>query len=123
MFIPFVQSRRSCPNQHALLVLDGHSSRMSYSAAMLFKQAAIDVGVLPAHSSHSTRPLDLAVFSRFKEHLRQACPRFEDFVQTVLDIHGALQKSLSFRNIRAGFRRAASGHSTRSALSLTQPCP
>jgi len=106
IFIPFVQSRRTAPDQRALLVLDGHSSRMSYPTALLLKEAAIDVAVLPAHSSRITQPFDLAVFSPFKEHLRQACSRFENYFQTVLDIHDALQKALTFRNIRAGFRRA-----------------
>lgn len=54
-----------------LLVIDGHKSRLSFLAAMIFFLNSIDVLVLPAHSSHLLQMFDVAVASPLKTAFKQ----------------------------------------------------
>lgn len=56
-------------NRQGLLILDGHNSRANSKVIKVFKEANIDVLVLPAHTSHITQPLDLCFFCIFKRRL------------------------------------------------------
>ena len=70
--IPNFLERRSklqklgVPNAVGVLLVDGHSSRMSSELMEEFRLNNIKVPVLPSHASHVLQPLDLAVFGAFK---------------------------------------------------------
>ena len=69
IFIPEVVKRRDTPYTRSLLILDGHSSRISVPAIEMLREALIDVAILPSHSSHISQPLDVGCFSSFKHRL------------------------------------------------------
>ncbi|KAJ6247272.1 hypothetical protein M0813_18799 [Anaeramoeba flamelloides] len=59
-------------NERALLILDGHSSRINFPALVLMRINCVDVVIIPSHSSHILQPLDVGVFHIFKSNLRKA---------------------------------------------------
>lgn len=59
-------TRPSIPSQRRLLVVDGHGSHVKARNIAFCMQNNIDLMVLPAHSSHITQPLDIAVFGPLK---------------------------------------------------------
>src|SRR5690606_10986127 len=74
LFIPILQSKRekfNCPTNKALLLLDGHSSRLNQDALDCLAQANVDVLTFPAHSSSILQPLDLVPFGVFKTLLSE----------------------------------------------------
>lgn len=67
----FERRRKTLPadKQRGLLIVDGHGTRTNAGLMQKFRDANIDVIVLPAHTSHITQPLDLVVFGVFKRRL------------------------------------------------------
>ena len=105
VFLPAVRQARVDPKKPALLILDGHSSRLSYQAAKRLKDEYIDVGILPAHSSHITQPLDVCVFGALKTSL-QSLRLDEELVSILKNVHDAISATVNFANISAGFERS-----------------
>jgi hypothetical protein len=58
----------------ALLIIDGHSSRINRQLWELCALLNIDVILIPAHTSHILQPLDLTVNGVFKTNLEGAHP-------------------------------------------------
>jgi hypothetical protein len=54
-----------------VLVINGHESRLSFEAALIFFLNSIDVIVLPACSSHLLLMFDIAVASPLKDPFKQ----------------------------------------------------
>jgi hypothetical protein len=50
----------------ALLLLDGHSTRLQRDIWEIFHASNVDVCILPAHTSHVLQPLDCGVNAKFK---------------------------------------------------------
>jgi len=73
IFIPIVDSQRRfiAGNKHAVLIVDGHSSRYSVDCIRLLREHDIDLLVLPAHTSHVAQPLDLGLNHYIKLNFRQ----------------------------------------------------
>ena len=57
------------PPTRRLLIIDGHGSHMQARFAAFCMRNAIDLMVLPAHSSHITQPLDVGIFGPLKGHM------------------------------------------------------
>lgn len=71
-FIPYVNARRTelnCPNERALLMVDGHESRRSVEALRALSDANIDVFTFPSHTSHILQPMDCGINRAFKTKL------------------------------------------------------
>ena len=58
--------------QKLLLLVDYHISHAQFSSLNLLKSDVVTVCDLPIYTSHITQPLDLSVFSSFKENFRKA---------------------------------------------------
>ena len=52
-----------------LLILDGHGSHVSGTLIAHGMQVAIDVLILPPHSSHITQPIDVGIFRPLKQSM------------------------------------------------------
>jgi hypothetical protein len=57
------------PTQRRLLIMDGHSSHITANVIAYCMEHAIDLLILPPHTSHMLQPLDLSVFSPLKRAL------------------------------------------------------
>jgi hypothetical protein len=57
--------------ERILLILDGHSTRLCFDAALIFSIWNIDVLILPSHSSHLIQPFDVAVASPAKVEFKK----------------------------------------------------
>ena len=77
VFLPGIRARRKAndlENRWGLLVLDGHSSRLSPEALRACQTARVHVQTYVAHSSHLCQVLDCGVFRCFKTRLPQFLP-------------------------------------------------
>ena len=110
-FFKYVQERD--PDQHVLLLYDGHRSHISLSLIEWAKQNKMILFVLPPNTSHILQPIDVGCFGPF-EGLYQA--EVEKFTSkkagtsmTIYDICGpickAYNKALQGDNLREAFRR------------------
>ena len=69
-FVHEMNTRRADRNEPVLLIMDGHTSRISLTpekAAMLWNGHKIIISLMPAHSSALLQPLDLSVNGEFKK--------------------------------------------------------
>jgi hypothetical protein len=93
----------------ALLILDGHSSRISPTLWDECVEAKIDLCILPAHTSHLLQPLDLGVNARFKSALndlhRLPLKRSlgKEMHTWLREIEDALEEACQRRTVRHGF--------------------
>lgn len=60
----FEPSTRPCRSEERrLLIMDGHSSHMTANVIAYAMDKAIDLLVLPVHTSHVLQPLDIIIFT------------------------------------------------------------
>ena len=64
-------TRPENPNQRRLLIMNGHSSHMTANFIAHCMKHAIDLLILPPHTSHLLQPLDVGVFAPFKRALAE----------------------------------------------------
>ena len=88
------------PGGKHLLLLDGHSSRVSLDAINDFRASGNDIFTLPPHSSHVTQPFDVAIAKALKSNLRSALERIR------LGDDTTAGRSISGANIMKGFKIA-----------------
>jgi hypothetical protein len=62
-------TRPTDPSHHRLLVMDGHGSHITANVIAFCIRHAIDLLILPPHTSHTLQPLDVSVFSPLKRAL------------------------------------------------------
>jgi hypothetical protein len=62
-------TRPADPTLRRLLVMDGHGSHITANVIAHCMEHAIDLLILPPHTSHKLQPLDVAVFSPLKRAL------------------------------------------------------
>lgn len=100
------------PLEPALLILDGHSTRLQYELWDELSEANVDVLVIPSHTSNMLQPLDLCVNARFKQCLlnNKSFPNKTEmknklipFIRSVTD---NIHEALSPEAIRKGFYEA-----------------
>jgi hypothetical protein len=96
-----------------LLTYDGYRSHLAVEALEILVDAGVIVHALPAHTSGSTQPLDVAVFGPFKQALNDTinsvsrtatAPVFDEF-DFALMLKRAYEVAFTPDNIRAGFRQ------------------
>ncbi len=63
------------PPQRRLLIVDGHGSRVKARFIAFCMNHAIDLMVLPSHTSHITQPLDVSIFGPLKATMARATDR------------------------------------------------
>jgi hypothetical protein len=107
--INFKRTLLKKPDERALLILDGHTTRMNLNLWTKFNNEKVDVLILPSHTSNLLQPLDLCVNGFFKNLLKEVDPfpsktqmkdKLEIFVREISDrIHDCLSPSA----IRKGF--------------------
>ena len=89
VLVPWVNKRRTSPLQHALLICDAHSSRMNENARAALKENLIDMVVLPAHVTSKFQPLDVGVYSSYKNKYRELVKKVKG------GVYGSLYASVS----------------------------
>jgi hypothetical protein len=62
-------TRPADPSLHRLLVMDGHGSHITANVIAHCMKHAIDLLILPPHTSHMLQPLDVSVFAPLKRAL------------------------------------------------------
>ena len=71
VLVPYVNEKRATPDQHALLICDAHVSRINEEALQTLKRNNIDMIILPAHSTSKYQPLDVGIYSSYKDNFRR----------------------------------------------------
>jgi hypothetical protein len=100
-------------NNRHLLILDGHNSHVTLEVVTLAMNSGLDIVSLPSHTSHALQPLDVSCFKPFKAAFRQIKDSWtlvnkgrkvekQDLCEWTSQ---ALQKALSSKNIKYGFRK------------------
>ena len=105
VFIPESQPRNK--NYWRLLILDANFMHTAWSNK-------IQLIYLPSHTSHRTQPLDLAVFALLKTAHAQQTAKLNNYDHSapiqkrrfLSSYCAASDKSITARNIRAGFKKA-----------------
>jgi len=93
--------------------MDGHSSQITANVIAFCIENAIDLLILPPHTSHLLQPLDVGVFAPLKRALaletdatmRLDSPRISRVQWTEMYVR-AREKALSTSNILVGWRGA-----------------
>jgi len=104
-------TRPEDPNLHRLLVMDGHGSHITANVVAYCMEHAIDLLILPPHTSHKLQPLDVSVFSPLKRALaaetdavsRLDSGRIQRVDWTNMYIR-ARERALTSMNIQSGWR-------------------
>ena len=101
------------PSQRRLLILDGHGSHIRADFLAYCMRHAMNVMVLPPHSSHLTQPLDVGIFRPLKQAMASTTnrvARFDDGRMSratwIVNIVQVRSKALTESNIRSGWRNA-----------------
>ena len=110
-FFKYVQGRD--PDQHVLLMYDGHRSHISLSLIEWAKQNKIILFVLPPPTSHILQPMDVGFFGPFEvlyqAEVKKITRQKSGTSVTRYDIWGLVckvyDKALQGDNLRAAFRR------------------
>ena len=112
MFIPETQPRNK--NDWRLLILDGAPTHLDADFMHTAWSNKIQLIYLPPHTSHRTQPLDLAVLAPLKTAYAQQTAKLNNYDHSApvqkrrfLSLYcAASDKSITARNIRAGFKKA-----------------
>ena len=99
------------PNERRLLILDGHGSHLKSPFIGFCIQHAIDLMVLPSHSSHMTQPLDVGIFGPLKRELTSYADKSAVFnagriskSEWATNLVKARKKAMSKDNIMVGWK-------------------
>ena len=114
-FIPAVKARRvlfGLPDRWALLLVDGHKSRLSEKAVKALTDAKIQMLLFVPHASHVGQPLDLVIFAGFQADQKKNSSKYRKYDRDVgiaiatQDAIHCLQKNLTDKNIASAFEKA-----------------
>lgn len=105
------ETKPSTPRRR-LLLTDGHSSHLTAKFIAFCLDNAIDLVVLPPHSSHILQPLDVAIFSPLKTYLTRETDRLSRFdpgriskVDWTIAYITAREEAFRSNSILSGFRK------------------
>ena len=102
-------------DRYILLIFDGYGAHMSLRVLELFRRNRIIAYALPAHTSGTTQPLDVVMFSEYKRELNNAiaatlktadADQLDMFQYCALMTY-AYNRNFTRSNIEASFRRAS----------------
>jgi hypothetical protein len=104
-------TRPADPTLHRLLIMDGHGSHITANVIAFCMEHAIDLLILPPHTSHVLQPLDVGVFAPLKRALasetdvvaRLDYGRIQRVEWTEMYIR-AREKALTSANIASGWK-------------------
>ena len=111
-FLPDIEEIRRnnhMPGQAALLLIDGHKSRICPGALRRLREANVVGLTLVAHGSHVLQPLDVGVNSPFKSIMGKKGSEYKKitypdyWVRLITESNDSLQQSATTSNIRRGF--------------------
>ena len=129
-FLPYA---KPCTNdkQLILLIYDGHTLQKTLQLIKWAREMGIILFVLQAHMSHILQPLDVAVFSPFKNYYYSACSTFmaENIGQIITSYDicqiacKAYLRAMSPANIQSSFLKTAIFRYNPSVISMQQPVP
>ena len=112
------------PDEHLLLLLDGHKSHISIDLVEWAKTQNIILFALPAHTSHVLQPMDVACYGPFQKMFNNFChkhTRQTSSSVTRYDICGlactTCNKALSCDNLISAFNKTGIYPLDRSAIS------
>lgn len=96
-----------------LLILDNHGSHISIGIINKARENGIVMLTLPPHCSHVLQPLDISVFSSFKEKYNVACNdwllsnpgKILNIYHTASLVGKVYQSSVTPSNITSGFKK------------------
>jgi len=105
------QTLPSSPNQRRLLIVDGHGSHVKAPFIAFCMKNAIDLMVLPSHSSHITQPLDVGIFAPLKAAMARATDRASRYeegrvqkVDWAESLAYARENAMTEKNILVGWK-------------------
>jgi hypothetical protein len=95
-----------------LLILDGHGSHVTMDVVKTARSVGLDLLTLPSHTSHAMQPLDVSCFKPLKQAFRllrdvwtlRNKNRGANKEVLAKWVSAALEKALSEKNIKNGFR-------------------
>ncbi|XP_041376339.1 uncharacterized protein LOC121388791 isoform X2 [Gigantopelta aegis] len=109
-FIKFIPQRQ--PDQHLLLLLDGHKSHVSLDLVEWAKEKKIILFILPAHTSHILQPLDVACYGPLQKFYSYVCHKIMRQTSTAITRYNICElsckvysRALSAENLHAAFRK------------------
>jgi hypothetical protein len=96
-----------------ILLYDGHATHVTLEIIDLASRSDVHLFVLPPHSSHLLQPLDVSIFSPFKNSLNLEMHKYmHDHPNNIITrqllpgiINTAYKNSMSVQNIMSGFRK------------------
>jgi len=112
------------PTNRSLLIFDGHGSHVAFKTIEEARHLGIDLITLPAHTSHRLQPLDVSIFSPFKNYFKKqrsawmaSHPQIEIGREELATLaRKAFKQALTPANIISGFRRTGIRPLNRSVL-------
>ncbi len=109
----FLQYAKSGPDDHILLLYDGHRSHISPFLVDWAKDNHIILFVLPPHTSHILQPMDVGCFGPFSKIYSAECQKHQRNTGSVIGRYNvcsvackAYTKSLSPANRQSEFRKS-----------------
>ena len=114
----------SLRHQRIILLVDGHKSRESFTAALIFYLFDIDLVLLPPHTSHLMQAFDVSVASPLKSYFKKELTeeKYDEFLANGFTFNketaqklrssliraflNAMTKSATLSNIESGFRKS-----------------
>ena len=104
-------TKPSDPSERRLLIMDGHSSHITANLISFCISNAIDILILPPHSSHKLQPLDIGIFSPLKKALAAETDRLASLdpgriprIEWTEAYIRAREKAFTLANLRSSWR-------------------
>ena len=99
--------------RYRLLIVDNHSSHVNYEFLQQCVSSRIMVCILPPHSTHRLRPLDVGVFSPLSTHYTVIQTRWEGRVPMTKSnfyeiFRSVWDAAVTYKNVQSAFRNLVS---------------
>ena len=100
---PYIESKRTSKNQHALLICRSYASRTNTYVVNALKQRNIDLLILPTHGVSSVQPLTLGILPFFHKDFEDTHGRNEDVINILSCATHSFKKVVSPENVKRGW--------------------
>lgn len=110
-FEPVTAIKLDSPNQHRMLILDGHNSHCTYKFCKFAEDHQIIIVCLPSHTTHALQPCDVGVFgplaSCWKAQVNLVSRQYDSITKLNLLEHYSIARSLAMKSttISSAFRK------------------
>jgi len=117
VFGPYLDTIRKGSNQMALLIVDPHTTRTRPEVIAALQRHRIRELILPAHVTSKFQPLDLVIFSCYKDNVRKNATKGPGGLYAyLLYSFDAFQRASSIMNIDSAWKRSRLFESDISAI-------